>query len=227
MRRRLRFLATCFACIACSGSFAQAPSGVAHAQAGPWDGALKTFEEEDLRRSPDSGGVVFVGSSSIRLWTGLETQWRDLPVIKRGFGGSRLSDCVQYLDKLVIRHHPRLVLVYAGENDLAEGRSPSDVLAQFTALVRGIRKELPQTRVAFISIKPSPARESLIPEVRETNRLVEQYVAATPSLEYIDVYSPMLDELGHPRQELFRSDALHLNDSGYALWKSVITPHLR
>lgn len=192
-----------------------------------WDAPLAAFAAADSKLAPPPGGVLFVGSSSIRLWDGLEEDFAALPVvIKRGFGGSRLSDCVHYLDRLVIRYRPRLVLVYAGDNDLAEGKTATEVLHQFEAFVQGVRSALPETRIAFISIKPSPARASLLPEIRRANSLVEQFASAHPGVAYVDVYSPMLASDGSPRSELFRPDALHLNARGYALWKSVISRYV-
>lgn len=199
----------------------------AAAGATTWEAPLAAFAAADSKHAPPPNGVVFVGSSSIRLWDGLETDFAALPVvIKRGFGGSTLSDCVHYLDRLVIAYHPRLVLVYAGDNDLAQGKSASDVLRQFEAFVQGVRAALPETRVAFISIKPSPARASLLPEIRRANALVEQFAASHPGVAYIDVYTPMLAADGRPRAELFKPDELHLNATGYALWKSVISRYV-
>jgi lysophospholipase L1-like esterase len=192
-----------------------------------WEESIAAFAAADRQQAPSPGGVLFVGSSSIRLWSNLETRFGDQPVIKRGFGGSRLSDCARYLDRLVIPYKPRLVLVYAGDNDLAEGKSPQDVLKNFEKLVEEIQAKLPATRVAFISIKPSPARAAFIPLAREANRLISQYVAQGKNLDFIDVFTPMLDADGRPRAELFRADALHLNESGYALWKAIIAPHVR
>jgi lysophospholipase L1-like esterase len=192
-----------------------------------WSESIAAFTAADLRQGVQPGGVLFLGSSSIRLWDDLETQFSALPVvIKRGFGGAKLSDCVHYLDRLVIPYRPRLVLVYAGENDLADGGTADEVLRQFTALVDGVHDVLPQTRIAFISIKPSPTRLRLMPEIRRANALVSQYVASAPNTDFVDVFTPMLDGEGKPRRELFRADALHLNAKGYALWKSVIAPHL-
>lgn len=193
-----------------------------------WRDSLDAFAAADRVRAPQPGGVLFVGSSSIRLWTDLEQQFQTQPVVvKRGFGGSRMADCTRYLERLVLPYQPRLVIVYAGDNDLAEGRSPQDVLASFTAFVEGVHEALPHTRIAYLSIKPSPLREALLPQVQETNRLIAQFVAAQPELAYIDVYSKMLDADGHPRKELFSADSLHMNEAGYALWKSVIDPYLR
>ncbi|HEY1327643.1 MAG TPA: SGNH/GDSL hydrolase family protein [Casimicrobiaceae bacterium] len=195
--------------------------------ASPWDDAFASFAAADTASPPPDGGVVFVGSSSIRLWKDLEHTFQAQPVvIKRGFGGSKLSDCVQNLRRLVTRYRPRTVLVYAGDNDLASGSTPEQVLRRFTAFVEGVHRDLPRTRIDYISIKPSPARRALMPLVRETNALIAAYVAGKPGLGYIDVFTPMLDELGEPRRELFLPDRLHLNRDGYALWKSVIAPYV-
>jgi lysophospholipase L1-like esterase len=148
-------------------------------------------------------------------------------VIKRGFGGSKMSDCTRYLGRLVIPYKPRLVLVYAGDNDIAEGKSPNDVLLSFQKFVEGIQKELPTTRIAYISIKPSPARAAFMPQIRETNRLIERYTSEKKNLDFVDVFTMMLDLDGRPRPELFRADALHLNETGYNLWRAAIAPHLQ
>jgi hypothetical protein len=193
----------------------------------PWDTAFAAFADDDASHPRPAGGVLFVGSSSIRLWTDLETQFKDAPVIiKRGFGGSQLSDCVKNLNRLVVRYRPRTVLVYAGDNDLAAGTAPAEVFRRFRAFVDGIHKELPDTDIHYISIKPSPSRMALLPQIRDTNRLIHEYADAQGKVEFIDVYTPMLDASGKPRPELFRADALHLNADGYALWKRVIGPHV-
>lgn len=212
--------------VASAGAQSSAPG--ADSAESRWEASIAAFAAADREHSPLPGGIVFVGSSSIRLWNDVETSFRDAPVIlKRGFGGSKMADCARYLDRLVIPYKPRLVLVYAGDNDLAEGTAPQDVLRNFVKFAQEIHKELPATRIAYISIKPSPARAALIPQVRETNELIRRYVAAGGNLEFIDVFTPMLDPNGAPRAELFRPDALHLNGAGYALWKTIIAPYMR
>jgi lysophospholipase L1-like esterase len=192
-----------------------------------WDAAFAAFAADDEAHPHPAGGVLFVGSSSIRLWSDLERQFNDLPVvIKRGFGGSQLSDCVRNLSRLVLRYRPHTVLVYAGDNDLAAGSSPNEVMRRFTAFVDGVHRELPDTRIFYISIKPSPARIALLPQIRQTNALIRDYADREGEVDYIDVFTPMLDGSGRPRPELFRGDALHLNADGYALWKKVIAPRV-
>ena len=193
----------------------------------PWDATFAAFADDDAQHPQPAGGILFVGSSSIRLWNDLEDQFKNMPVvIKRGFGGSQLSDCVKHLNRLVVRYRPRTVLVYAGDNDLAAGSAPEEVFRRFTAFVDGVHRELPDTEIAYISIKPSPSRAELLPQIRETNRLIRDYADAEGKVDFIDVYTPMLDASGKPRRELFRADALHLNADGYALWKRVIGPHV-
>lgn len=201
---------------------------VASALAKRWDATFAAFDEADLANPPPPGGVVFVGSSSIRLWSGLEQQFQLAPVVlKRGFGGSTMQDCAEHLQRLVLPYRPRLVVVYAGDNDLAQGRSPQEVLGSFTAFVDGVRQALPDTRIAYVSIKPSPSRSSLLPQVRETNALIERYAREAEQVDFIDVYTPMLGPDGQPRSELFGADALHLNAAGYQLWRTVIGSHLK
>jgi len=192
-----------------------------------WQTALDAFSQADQAQAPQPGGVLFVGSSSIRLWTDLERSFEAQPiVVKRGFGGSRLSDCTRHLQRLVLPYKPRLVVVYAGDNDLAEGASPREVFESFVAFAKGVHAELPDTRIAYLSIKPSPLREALMPSARETNRLIEAYSATNPHLDYIDVFSKMLGPDNRPRDELYAADRLHLNQAGYALWRTEILPHL-
>jgi lysophospholipase L1-like esterase len=181
----------------------------------------------DRVKPPRPGAVVFVGSSSVRLWQGLEGQFGSTVVLKRGFGGARLSDCIENLEQLVVKYRPRLVLLYAGDNDLAEGTSPREVLRRFAAFAERIQQRLPAARLAFISIKPSPARQALLQQVRVANQLIESYVRGRPRLAYVDVFGAMLGSDGLPRGELFTADGLHLNAKGYALWRSALAPVLR
>jgi lysophospholipase L1-like esterase len=220
-------LAAAFAVFASTGTVCAAAMPDPPVPGSRWDAAFAAFAADDEAHPHAPGGVLFVGSSSIRLWSDLESQFNDLPVvIKRGFGGSQLSDCVKNLSRLVLRYRPHTVLVYAGDNDLATGSAPSEVLRRFTAFADGVHQALPDTEIFYISIKPSPARFMLLPQIRATNALIRDYADREGKVDYIDVFTPMLDASGRPRQELFRADALHLNADGYALWKRVIAPHV-
>jgi lysophospholipase L1-like esterase len=219
------FTAALFATVALAQTPPQSP--LQRAAADRWEETLAAFAAADLKNAPSPGSVLFVGSSSIRLWDNLEEQFKDARVLKRGFGGSRLTDCVKHLDRLVITYQPRLVMLYAGDNDLAEGGSPEEVLERVKAFADGVHGRLPETQVTFISIKPSPARRALIHKARAANELVRAYAETHPKVDYIDVFTPMLAADGAPRAELFRKDALHLNDQGYALWRKIISPFVQ
>lgn len=187
---------------------------------------IAAFERVDsvVRRMP--GSVLFVGSSSIRLWESLGDDFPGVAVINRGFGGSRVRDSTYYADRIVTPYQPRAIVFYAGDNDLQEGRTPRQVRDDFVAFVERVRETLPQVPIAFIAIKPSPSRVALLPQVREANALVREYAAKEEGIDFLDVYLPMLDGKGQPREELFLDDHLHMNRSGYAIWVGVVRPWL-
>lgn len=194
-----------------------------------WRSEIEALLEADLRSAPPLGGVLFVGSSTIRLWRGLEQTFSEqVPaVLRRGLGGSRLSEWPELVPWLVTRYLPAQVIVYAGENDVAEGAQPAEVLAAFVRFVQAVQAERPGTPIAFVSIKPSPLRAAQTAAMREANLLVQTWVLAQEGLDYIDVHTPMLDNDGRARPELFVRDRLHLSPEGYALWRQVISAHLK
>ncbi len=192
-----------------------------------WEPDIVSFETADRTNPPRPGTVVFVGSSSIRMWQTLASDFPGLPVLNRGFGGSELSDVVQFADRIVMPYKPRVVVLYAGDNDLAAGKSPAKVFAEFQSFVAVVHRELPNTRVAFIAIKPSIARANIIDKMRAANQLIRDYIATDNKLVYVDVFTPMLDANGQPRRELFLEDGLHMNTTGYAIWRDLIDPVLR
>jgi lysophospholipase L1-like esterase len=192
----------------------------------PFESEILAYERSDAADLPAADGIVFVGSSSIRLWKTLQEDFKGLPVINRGFGGSQVTDSVRYADRIVLPYRPHTVVLYAGDNDIAAGKSPQQVLADFQAFVREVHATLPRTRVLYIAIKPSVARWHLVDRIREANGLIEEFTRTDDRLGYIDVFTPMLGPDGQPRVELLVKDGLHLNPDGYALWKSILRPRL-
>ena len=188
---------------------------------------IARFESSDRVSPPTLGGVVFVGSSSFRLWPNVAADFPGVPVINRGFGGSTLADVVTMTPRIVLPYRPRLVVLYAGDNDLAAGRTPADVLASYEQFVALVRRTLPSTRIAFVSIKPSPSRLALIDSMRVANRLVREIIARDTLQRYVDVFTPMLRGDGRPRPEFFGPDSLHMTPAGYALWRERLSPVVR
>jgi lysophospholipase L1-like esterase len=191
-----------------------------------FEAEIRAFEAADRASPPPLGGVVFIGSSSIKNWTDLAADFPGVPVLNRGFGGSTLADVVRYEDRILLPYRPRLVVLYAGDNDLAEGRTPERVLGDYRAFVERLRSAWPAARVAFVSIKPSPSRRAYIDRMRETNQSIRAETRRDSLQAYVDVFTPMLDASGQPRPELFRADSLHMTRAGYLLWRALLTPLL-
>lgn len=83
-----------------------------------WENEIQAFERQDTKRRPPENAVLFVGSSSVRLWK-LEESFPKLGAINRGFGGSQLADAVHFAERIVIPYRPRLVVLYAGDKRLS------------------------------------------------------------------------------------------------------------
>ncbi|MCL4192623.1 MAG: hypothetical protein KJZ87_12905 [Thermoguttaceae bacterium] len=195
------------------------------ATADRWESDIAAYEAMDRKSPPVQDGIVFIGSSSVRLWD-VRKSFPDLPVVNRGFGGSQLADSVRYADRILIPYRPKTVVLYAGDNDLAAGKSPEQVLADYKAFAAKVHGALPDTQIVYVAVKPSPKRWALIEKIRETNRLIRAAAEQDPRQVFVDVEKPMLTAEGQPRAELYRPDELHLNDEGYKLWTELVRPHL-
>jgi lysophospholipase L1-like esterase len=192
------------------------------ARAARWQARVEQYLAEDRVNPPPSGVVLFAGSSSIDGWKSLRADFPELPVLNRGIGGFWLADLVHFAEPLVLKHQPTTVVVYAGENDIADGRSVDSVVAAFEQLDALLRSRHPETRLIFISLKPSPSRAALMPQFAEVNRRVSALCTAMTNRAFVDVFTPMLDTAGAPRLELFGPDGLHMNEAGYALWTKLL-----
>ncbi|MFO0901504.1 MAG: amidohydrolase family protein [Pirellulales bacterium] len=188
-----------------------------------WEEAVQKFEAADRDHPPVGGGVVFIGSSSIVRWK-LDESFPDQAYVNRGFGGSQLADSVRYADRLLAPHRPRVVALYAGDNDLASGKSPAQVTQDFRDFVQRVHAQNPATRIVYLSIKASLKRWSLADKIRETNAAIARLAARDSRLSYVDLFTPMLDAAGRPRAELLDKDELHLSPAGYALWTKWVGP---
>lgn len=191
-----------------------------------WEQAIAAFEKSDAKHPPPQNAILFAGSSSIRKWD-LKRSFPKLTTINRGFGGSQIADSVHFADRIILKHKPKIVVLYAGDNDVAAGKSPQRVAADFRRFVQTVHKALPRTKILFIAIKPSLRRWKLVGKMRQANRLIAKQCAANDRLTYIDIDKPMLGKDGKPRPELFVKDGLHLSPAGYAVWAKLLRPHLK
>lgn len=191
-----------------------------------WAADINRFTTADAAHPPTPNAVVFVGSSSIRLWTTLGQDFPGVTTINRGFGGSELADSVFYADRIVIPYHPRLVVLFAGTNDIWAGKSPEAVAADFKAFRTKLHANLPATRLIYLSINLTLSRARVHAQMREANRLIAADCASDPRCTFVDVYTPMLDMEGRIRPELFQDDQLHMKPAGYAIWTKILAPYL-
>jgi lysophospholipase L1-like esterase len=192
----------------------------------PWEKEIAAIEQRTKALADPQGRILFVGSSSIRLWN-LEQSFPDWKLLNHGFGGSQTSDSVAYFDRLVRPFAPRIVILYAGDNDLAKQKSPAEVTGDFAQFNALLKAALPKTRLVFIAVKPSPSRSALIEKQRQTNAAIKAIIEQEPArLSYFDSVTPLLDSAGEPRPELFKADRLHLNNDGYALWTKLLREHV-
>lgn len=166
--------------------------------------------------------TLFYGSSSIRLWETLNKDFEDLAPVNLGFGGSTLAACVWFFDRLMKPFEPERLVLYAGDNDLGDGRQPKDVFTSFQQMVTKISSRFGDIPCYFISLKPSIARWTIVDKFTQTNTLISNEIQKHANWHYVDIFSAMLDANGYPKKEYFTEDRLHLSAAGYSLWKQIV-----
>jgi len=193
-----------------------------------WEPTIRAFEQHDRAQPVPPGGIVFTGSSSIARWASLSQEMKPLPVINRGFGGSQYSDVNHYAERIVVAYRPKIVVVYAGDNDLAEGspKTPQSVLDDVQKFVQIVHSKLPESWIYIISIKPSVLRWSAWPKMKAANALTQDFARQQERVQYIDVATLMFDAQGNLPRDLFVEDGLHPTAKLYAMWTAIIKPIL-
>lgn len=192
-----------------------------------WDD-IQAFKRQDSVHQPPKNAILFIGSSSFTKWTDVSDYFPGHTIINRGFGGSTLVDQIRYVNNVVFPYHPKQVVVYCGENDLAASDTVTSemVYKRFVTLFNLIRKKLPGASIVFISLKPSPSRWHLREKMIAANNKIKAFLATKRKTVFADVYHKMLDRNGVPMKEIFLDDNLHMNAKGYAIWQKELQPHL-
>ena len=189
--------------------------------------SIQAFEQADSTNFPPKGAIVCIGSSSMRGWhKHIHEDLAPLTIIPRGFGGSNMNDALYYADRIVLKYKPRAVVVYEGDNDIAQDISPKQIHTKMQELVAKIHQSLPKCRIYFISIKPCPSRWQMQTKMTEANNLFKQECESNDLLTYIDIVTPMLGKDGKPKPEIFLDDDLHMKREGYYLWRDTVRPVL-
>jgi lysophospholipase L1-like esterase len=192
-----------------------------------WEKDIEAFEAADAKSPPPTGAVLFGGASGIRMWKTLQQDFPDKTIINRAFGGSEMADSVYFADRIIIPYKPKLIVIQAGGNDINAGKSPEQVLADFKAFVEKVRAKLPDTRIAYLGMNPSPSRWAQRDKQQKGNQLIKDYIASEKNLDFIEFWDVLLGPDGKPREDLFIADKLHNNAAGYKIRADVVRPHLQ
>ena len=199
-----------------------------HLSAQPFADEIQQFKKQDKIHPPPPNAILFVGSSSFRKWTDVNSYFPGYSIINRGFGGSTFPDVIRYANDIIIPYHPRQVVIYCGDNDLAssDAITADSVFERFRVLFELIRKNLPGENIVYVSIKPSPSRARLKEKMEQANLLIQTYLSINTQTSFVDVYHKMLNPDGSMMTEIYEADNLHMNAKGYAIWQKAIQPYL-
>jgi len=202
--------------------------GITNVGAQPFSNEIAAFKKQDAVSFPPKNEILFVGSSSFRMWKDVKTAFPNHTIINRGFGGSALPDVIRYADEIIFPYQPKQIVIYCGENDIASSDTVTGEMTRdrFKILFEMIRNKLPDVPVAFVSIKPSPSRWKMKDRMIAANKLIKKYLKKQKHTKYISIWKPMLGEDGKPMPDIFLGDNLHMNAKGYAIWQKIIEPYL-
>ena len=191
-----------------------------------WEKEISAFEQRDRTNEPPKGGLLFIGSSTIKLWKSLPEDFPNYHLINRGFGGSEIVDSTHFAERIIFPYGPRMIFLRAGGNDLWNGKTSEQVFADFKEFVRKIHDKLPQTEILFISLSPSIERIKQADKEKAVNGMIKNYAATTAGVKYIDAWSVPLGSDGEPGAEFFLPDKLHFNAAGYKRLVERLRPYL-
>lgn len=178
-------------------------------------------------KNPLQDGILFTGSSSIRMWKDPAKDFNNPKILNRGFGGSQIIDLIENFDQVILKYHPKKIVIYSGDNDIQEGKSAEIVFGDICVLYGMIKAKLPDAEVYYIAIKPSLNRWSKVLEIQKANTMINEYLNTKSNAAFVDIFSPMIDFTGKPSEKWFLEDGLHMTDEGYELWTKILAPHIK
>mgnify|MGYP003624154515 CR=1 FL=1 len=187
--------------------------------------ALDKFEKLD-GNSLLQGGILFTGSSSIEFWKNPEKDFNNNQILNRGVGGFQMSNLIENFDQIILKYHPKKVVVYCGDNDIKHDKSAEIVFGDFCTLYGMLKATLPEVKLYYISIKPSINRWPLVIEILKANTMINEFLNTKDNGTYVDVFSQMISKNGLPKEKLFIEDGVHMTPKGYRLWTKILKPYI-
>lgn len=191
-----------------------------------WQSEIDAFDKLN-GDNPMQDGILFTGSSSIRMWKNPAKDFNNPKILNRGFGGSQIIDLIENLDQVILKYHPQKIVIYSGDNDIQEGKSAEIVFGDFCVLYGMIKAKLPNAKVYYIAIKPSLNRWNKVIEMQKANTMINEYLNTKSNAAFVDIFSPMIDFTGKPSEKWFLEDGLHMTDEGYQLWTKILAPYIK
>lgn len=177
--------------------------------------------------NPLQEGILFTGSSSIRMWKDPAKDFNNPKILNRGFGGSQIIDLIENFDQVILKYHPKKIVIYSGDNDVEAGKSAEIVYGDFCTLYGMIKAKLPNAEVYYIAIKPSINRWAKVIEMQKANTMINEYLNTKSNSAFVDIFSPMIDFTGKPSGKWFLEDGLHMTNEGYQLWIKILAPYIK
>ncbi len=224
----IRTALSCLSLVLVTAAFAEAPKTTVPAT-GPakWERSIAAFEAADKITPPPANGIEFVGSSTMVKWKTLAEDFPGLPVFNRGFGGSQSSDVLFFLDRVVLKYKPKTIVFYAGDNDLGAGKKADEVIGTWKKIMARLTKELPETKVIYLSLRPSLKRIALLDEQRKVNAGIKASIEGKANVQFVNLTPALMDKEGKPNGALLVEDKLHLNAGGYKVLTAIVMPLLK
>jgi lysophospholipase L1-like esterase len=191
-----------------------------------WQTEIDAFDKLN-GTNPLQNGILFTGSSSIRMWKNPAMDFNNPKILNRGFGGSQIIDLIENFDQVILKYHPQKIVIYSGDNDIQEGKTAEIVFGDFCVLYGMIKAKLPNAQVYYIAIKPSLNRWNKVIEMQKANTMIHEYLNTKSNAAFVDIFSPMIDITGKPSEKWFLEDGLHMTNEGYQLWTKILAPFIK
>lgn len=192
-----------------------------------FDDEVNEISLRDFQRDNQKTFILFTGSSSVRLWKNLQTDFPQVQILNTGFGGSTMEELLHYSDQLIFKYTPEKIFIYEGDNDVVIGHSTERIMKATETLLAKIQLQLPEAHVFIIAAKPSIARWNYQAAYLELNHSYKKLAKRQRKVKYIDIWNPMLGDDGKPMPDIFIVDNLHMNPKGYTIWAEEMQKYLK